>query len=38
MTRNNTSLSGKEYLVMWRGLGFESWVCQLCVILFMLLF
>jgi len=29
MTRNSTSSSGWEYLVMWRGLGFESSVFKL---------
>ena len=29
----STSLSGCEYLVMLKGLGFKSYVCHLCVTL-----
>jgi len=36
-TRNNTSLSGWEYLVTMKGLGFESYVCVLGVILITLM-
>jgi len=38
MTRNNISSSGWEYLVAWRGFGFESFVCHFWVILIVLLF
>jgi len=31
MTRSNGSSSGYEYLVMLKGLGFESCECHLCI-------
>jgi len=37
-TLKSTSSNGWEYLFMLRGLGFKSYVCQLCVILIMYYF
>ena len=34
----SASLNGWEYLVCVRGLGFESYVCQLCIIILLLIF
>jgi len=31
MTWNSTSSSDLEYLIVVKGLGFKSYVCQLCV-------
>jgi len=33
----SASLSGWEYLIMLRGLGFKSYVCLLCVIWFIII-
>jgi len=38
MMWKSTSLSGGEYLVVLRGLGFESYECQLYVILICVFF
>ena len=35
---NSTSSNGWEYLVCVRGLGFESYVCQLCVVILLFIF